>query len=80
MLAVVGYYEPWWIQVLKAIVIFAVALQLVPVVLMAERKLMGRMQGSYGPNRVGPSGALKTPADILELPTKQQSRTTTSAG
>ena len=27
-LALVGYYEPWWIQILKGIVIFAVALQL----------------------------------------------------
>jgi len=48
-LAVVGYYEPWYVQIIKAIVIFAVGLQLVPVVLMAERKIMGRMQGRYGP-------------------------------
>ena len=26
----VGYYEPWWIQILKALVIFAVGFQLVP--------------------------------------------------
>ena len=50
----VGYFEPWWIQIIKAIVIFAVGLQLVPVVLIAERKLLGRFQGRYGPNRVGP--------------------------
>ena len=30
MIALVGYYEPWWIQIIKAIVIFAVGLQLVP--------------------------------------------------
>ena len=30
-LAVVGFYEEWWIQIIKAIVIFAVGLQLVPV-------------------------------------------------
>ena len=26
VLAVVGYYEPWWIQILKAVIIFAVGL------------------------------------------------------
>ena len=66
-LAVVGYYEEWWIQIIKAIVIFAVGLQLVPVVLMAERKILGRLQGRYGPNRVGPFGALQPLADILKL-------------
>ena len=40
-LAVVGYYEPWWIQIIKSLVIFAVGSQLVPLVLIAERKLLG---------------------------------------
>src|SRR5205807_3992309 len=80
MLALVGYYEPWWIQVVKSIVIFAVALQLVPVVLIAERKLLGRFQSRYGPNRVGPFGFLQPLADILKLLTKEQFRPTTSVG
>ena len=72
--ATVDYYEEWWIQVIKAIIIFAVALQLVPVVLLAERKLLGRFQNRYGPNRVGPFGALQPLADILKLLTKEQFR------
>ncbi len=80
MIALVGYYEPWWIQILKAIVIFAVGLQLVPIVLLAERKLLGRFQSRYGPNRVGPYGALQPLADILKLLTKEQFRPTTSVG
>ncbi len=80
MIALVGYYEPWWIQILKAIVIFAVGLQLVPVVLLAERKLLGRFQSRYGPNRVGPYGALQPLADILKLLTKEQFRPSTSIG
>src|SRR5580693_4545962 len=79
-LAIVGYYEEWWVQILKAIIIFAVGLQLVPVVLLAERKLLGRFQARYGPNRVGPYGALQPLADILKLLTKEQFRPRTSVG
>ena len=74
------YYEPWYVQILKAVVIFAVALQMVPLVLLAERKLLGRLQGRYGPNRVGPFGAMQPLADILKLLTKEQFRPHTSIG
>jgi NADH-quinone oxidoreductase subunit H len=80
VIATVGYFEPWWIQVLKAIIIFAVGLQLVPVVLLVERKLLGRFQNRYGPNRVGPYGILQPLADIGKLISKEQSRPTTSIG
>ena len=80
MIATVSYFEPWWIQVLKSIVIFAIALQLVPVVLLVERKLLGRFQNRFGPNRVGPYGVLQPLADIGKLLTKEQSRPTTSVG
>lgn len=72
MLAEVGVYEAWWVQILKGVIIFAVGLQLVPLVLVAERKLLGRFQGRYGPNRVGPFGALQPLADIIKLLTKEQ--------
>jgi NADH-quinone oxidoreductase subunit H len=80
MIAAVGFYEEWWIQILKGIVIFAVGLQLIPLVLLAERKLLGRFQSRYGPNRVGPYGALQPLADILKLLTKEQFRPSTSIG
>ena len=79
-LAEVGYWEPWWIQIIKGIVIFAVGLQLVPVILMAERKILGRLQHRYGPNRVGPFGAFQPIADILKLLSKESFRPRTSVG
>ncbi|MEJ7783333.1 MAG: NADH-quinone oxidoreductase subunit NuoH [Solirubrobacteraceae bacterium] len=78
MIGAVEYYEAWWIQILKGVIIFAVGLQLVPVVLIAERKLLGRFQGRYGPNRVGPFGALQPVADIIKLLTKEQFQPSTA--
>ena len=78
--AEVGFYEDWWIQLLKALVIFAVVFQLVPIVLLAERKVLGRFQHRYGPNRVGPFGILQPMADIGKLIFKQQFRPRTSVG
>ena len=80
LLAEVGYFEPWWIQLLKGLVIFAVLFQLVPVALLAERKLLGRFQHRYGPNRVGPYGAFQPIADIGKLLFKQQFRPRSSIG
>jgi NADH-quinone oxidoreductase subunit H len=79
-LAVVGYFEPWWIQIIKGIIIFAVGLQIVPLVLLGERKLLGRFQGRYGPNRVGPFGLLQPLAEIVKFATKEDSRPVTSVG
>jgi NADH-quinone oxidoreductase subunit H len=79
-LADVNYFEPWWIQLLKGLVIFAVMFQLVPVVLLVERKLLGRFQHRYGPNRVGPYGILQPMADIGKLIFKEQFRPRNSIG
>ena len=41
-------------MIVKSIVIFLV-MPIVPILLLVERKLLGRFQQRYGPNRVGPS-------------------------
>jgi NADH-quinone oxidoreductase subunit H len=80
LLAATGVYEAWWIQILKAIVIFVVLLQLLPAFIVAERKILGRFQMRYGPNRVGPFGALQPLAEILKFATKEDSRPRTAIG
>jgi NADH-quinone oxidoreductase subunit H len=80
VVAIVDYYEPWYVQIIKAIVLFAVGLQMVPLVLVAERKILGRFQHRFGPNRVGPFGLVQPLADILKLVTKEQFRPKTSIG
>ena len=50
MIAEVSFVEPWWVQLVKSVVLFAIAVQIVPIVLLAERKLLGRFQHRYGPN------------------------------
>jgi len=76
----VNLYEPWWIQIIKALVIFGVAFAILPVLTVYERKLLGRFQGRYGPNRVGPFGLAQPLAEILKFATKEPSRPTTSVG
>jgi len=80
MLSLVGYYEPWWMQIAKALVIFFVVFNLVPIALVADRKVLGRFQHRYGPNRVGPFGALQPIADIGKLLFKEQFRPNTASG
>ena len=60
------------VMIAKSIVVFAVFLQLVPIILLGDRKLMGRMQSRIGPNRVGPRGAFQPIADVLKLLSKEQ--------
>jgi NADH-quinone oxidoreductase subunit H len=80
VLGTVGYFEPWWMQILKSLLIFAVVFNLVPLALLADRKVLGRFQHRYGPNRVGPFGALQAVADIGKLVFKEQFRPRTATG
>jgi NADH-quinone oxidoreductase subunit H len=60
------------VQIIKSLVVFAVILQIVPLVLLGERKLLGRFQSRLGPNRVGPYGLMQPLADVLKLLSKEQ--------
>jgi NADH-quinone oxidoreductase subunit H len=78
--AAVYYYEPWWIQIIKALVIFGVVFAILPILTIYERKLLGRFQNRYGPNRVGPFGLLQPMAEIVKFARKEPFRTSTSVG
>lgn len=70
-LADTTFTEATWIMVVKAIVIFLVVFAIVPVLTVIERKMIGRFQHRYGPNRVGVFGMMQPLADILKLAGKQ---------
>jgi NADH-quinone oxidoreductase subunit H len=63
--------EPWWISIIKAVIIVNVVLVLFAYLTLIERKVMGRMQLRYGPNRAGPFGLLQPIADLVKLVRKE---------
>jgi NADH-quinone oxidoreductase subunit H len=64
-------HDPWWLVVAKAIGVFAFLVLTVLVAILAERKLLGRMQMRFGPNRLGPKGMLQSLADGIKLALKE---------
>jgi NADH-quinone oxidoreductase subunit H len=66
-----AFAEATWILVVKSVVIFVAIFLIVPVLTVVERKLIGRFQCRYGPNRVGPVGLLQPLADVGKLISKE---------
>ncbi len=63
--------EPWWVSIVKAGIIINLVLFGFAYLTLAERKIMGRMQLRYGPNRAGPFGLLQPIADLMKLIRKE---------
>ena len=63
--------EPWWISLMKAFLIINILMLVFSYMTLTERKVMGRMQLRYGPNRAGPYGLLQPFADLIKLIRKE---------
>jgi NADH-quinone oxidoreductase subunit H len=77
-LADTSFVESTGVWIIKSLLIFAFIFAVVPLLTLAERKLIGRFQNRYGPNRVGPFGLLQPLADVLKLLGKEQTFPTTA--
>lgn len=55
------------LNIVKMILIFLVMVQLVPVLVWAERRVSGFMQNRFGPNRIGPLGLMQLLADAVKF-------------
>ena len=64
-------HDPWWLELAKAVAVFAFLVLTVLVAILVERKVLGRMQMRFGPNRVGPFGLLQSLADGIKLGLKE---------
>jgi NADH-quinone oxidoreductase subunit H len=71
--------EEWWISLIKCFIVINLVMAMFAYLTLAERKVMGRMQLRYGPNRVGFRGMLQPIADLLKLLNKESFRPTDAA-
>jgi NADH-quinone oxidoreductase subunit H len=62
---------PWWLHLVKALLVFVFLLVNTLLVIWFERRVIGRMQQRPGPNRTGPFGLLQTLADGIKLALKE---------
>jgi NADH-quinone oxidoreductase subunit H len=59
-------------DVVRVLAIFAGVMNLVPFLVLAERRICAWIQNRVGPNRVGPGGLLQPVADVVKLLFKEE--------
>jgi NADH-quinone oxidoreductase subunit H len=67
MEAVLKTAFPFLVYVVALTVVFGIVMGVVAYTVLAERKVLGWIQGRIGPNRVGPWGLLQPFADLLKF-------------
>ena len=63
--------EPFLMIVIEALLTVLIVLNGFAIATVWERKLLGRFQARYGPNRAGPVGYMQPIADLLKLVFKE---------
>jgi NADH-quinone oxidoreductase subunit H len=63
--------QPWWIGIIAALIVINLVMAAFAYTTWLERKVLGRMQLRYGPNRAGPFGLLQPIADLIKLVRKE---------
>ncbi|MBL8843444.1 MAG: NADH-quinone oxidoreductase subunit NuoH [Planctomycetes bacterium] len=64
--------SPLWLTLLKSVAVFGITMTLVPLLVLAERRVSAWMQYRVGPNRVGIGGSLQPMADLVKMLFKEE--------